>query len=164
MVDPWMVYRRSSRGWQIDPPAKVHPSILFGSGKDLTPIFVKKHNITHVINCAFDDDSPEWFRDEHPFNYFCIEAEDTLTSDIRKWFPLFESIMDKYLKHPDSKVIYVHCQCGINRSGFLTLMYICKHFRYTFEGTVKNILMQRPCALTNPTYFKQTREYIKNLS
>jgi protein-tyrosine phosphatase len=164
MVDPWMTYRRASKGWQTDPPAKVHPAILFGCGESLTPLFVKKHNITHVINCAFNDDSPEWFRHEFPFNYFCINAEDSTSSDIRKWFPLFEYVMSKYLKYPDSKVIYVHCQCGINRSGFLTLMYICKHFGYTFEASVKNILMQRPCALTNPTYFRQCQDYIKNLS
>lgn len=159
-----MVYRRASKGWQIDSPAKVHPAILFGSGKDLTPDFVKKHNITHVINCAFNDDSPKWFRENFSINYFCIEAEDSTELDIRQWFSLFELTMDKYLKHPDSKVVYVHCQCGINRSGFLTLMYICKHFGYTFEGSVKNILMQRPCALTNSSYFKQSRDYIKNLS
>jgi protein-tyrosine phosphatase len=163
MADGWIAYRRNSRGWQVDSPARVHPSILFGSGEALTPSFIKKYNITHVINCAFDEDSPLWFREDYPFNYFCIEAVDTVISDIRNWFNLFEFTMNRFLTDPDSRVVYVHCQCGINRSGFLTLMYICKHFGYTFESSVKSILMQRPCALTNPSYFKQSQEYIKNL-
>lgn len=164
MVDIWRGYRLQSRGWQKDPPAKVHPSILFGSGEALTPAFVKKHDITHVINCAFPEDSPAWFFDEHPFNYFCVGAVDSLTDDIRGWMGIFEYMMNKYLADSESKVVYVHCQCGINRSGFLTLMYICKRFGYNFDTSVKAILTQRPCALTNPVYMKQSREYIKNLS
>jgi protein-tyrosine phosphatase len=162
-MDKLTHYRLKSRGWQKDPPAKVHPSIFFGCGESLTPEFVNNNNITHVINCAFDDDSPSWFRQKNPFNYACIEALDNINSDIRNWFVVFESILDSYLTNSESKVIYIHCQCGINRSGFLTLMYICKKFGYTFENTVKSIIKQRPCALTNPSYYKQSEEYIKNL-
>ena len=32
-----------SRGWMVDPPAFIHPRILFGSGMALTPEFARKH-------------------------------------------------------------------------------------------------------------------------
>lgn len=53
--------RRNSKGWHKDSPARVHPKILVGAGSSLTPEFAKEHQITHVINCAFDVDCPSWW-------------------------------------------------------------------------------------------------------
>lgn len=163
MADSLLGYRRNSRGWQQDPVASVHPLILFGAGETLTPEFVKKYSITHVVNCAYPEDSPSWFSSAFPEKYECLYAEDSLTEDIIKWYPRFECVMNTFLRSSDVMKIYVHCQCGINRSGFLTLIYICKKFGYTFDLVVRAILKQRPCALTNPTYMIQAKEYIKNL-
>ncbi len=158
-----MGYRRFSLGWERDRIAKVHPCIMFGPGKTLTSEFAIKNNITHVINCAFDEHCPSWFKNSNADKYLCLNAVDNVQSNILQWYPLFESTMDKYLKDPTSKTIYVHCQCGINRSGFLVLIYICKKFKYSFEIAVKTILSQRPCALTNPSYMEQSKRYIKTL-
>jgi protein-tyrosine phosphatase len=164
MADPFMGYRRASKGWRADPVAAVHPMIVFGAGEHLTPAFARKHNITHVVNCAFDEDSPAWFRTAHPRAYACMDAVDSLNADITKWFPKFEAAMDAFLMNRASRTVFVHCQCGINRSGFLTLMYACKKFGYTFDGAVRCILKQRPCALTNPAYMRQARAFVKNLA
>jgi len=160
-MDRFSGIRRMSKGWNMEPPARLHPKIIFGSGKDLTPQNVDKYKITHVVNCAFDKDSPTWFRQKYPNNYVCLNAEDYLQVDIRKWYSKFETVMDKFRTDPTSGTIYVHCQCGINRSGFLTLMYICKKFHYPFDIAVNAILRQRPCALTNPTFMKQAQEFLK---
>ena len=58
--------RYSSRGYLIDPPALFHPYIMVGAGEMLTPAFVKKYEITHVINCAEEYDSPSWFKEKNP--------------------------------------------------------------------------------------------------
>ena len=154
-MDDAASYRRRSRGWQNDPPAYIHPRILFGSGIALDEVFIENHNITHVINCAFDEDSPKWFRTTYPKQYKCINALDNLTSNIVEWYPEFEETMQKFLSENGSKTIYVHCQCGINRSGFLCLLYACKKLRFDYNEVVKSILTQRPCALTNPSFRKQ---------
>jgi hypothetical protein len=155
-------YRRRSKGWQNDSPAYIHPRILFGSGIALDEEFVQKHEITHVINCAFDEDSPKWFRQKYPKRYVSLEALDELTSNIFRWYPEFESTMQAFLSDPTSKTIYVHCQCGINRSGFLCLAYACKKLKFEYNEVVKSILTQRPCALTNPVYRQQVQaEYDK---
>jgi hypothetical protein len=164
MADSLLGYRRNSQGWQKDPVASVHPLILFGAGETLTPEFVKKYGITHVINCAFPEDSPSWFSSKFPENYECLCAVDSLDEDITRWYSQFEFVMNNFLRSRDATKIYVHCQCGINRSGFLTLIYICKKFGYEFDLAVRSIVKQRPCALTNPSYMIQAREYIKNLS
>ena len=153
-------YRRRSKGWQNDAPAYIHPRMLCCSSIELDEEFVRKHNITHVINCAFDEDSPKWFRQTYPNNYKSIEAVDDTDRDIMEWYPTFEKTMQLFLASPNSKTIYVHCQCGINRSGFLCLMYACKKLRYEYNEVVKSILTQRPCALTNPAFRQQVqREY-----
>jgi len=161
MVDQYLGYRRLSKGWQSDPLARLHPCILVGPGKALTRDLVERKNITHVINCAFDEDSPEWFRKDFPDNYYCLKALDNQNVNIFQWYNEFESIMDKCLKDNNSKVIYVHCQCGINRSAYLTLIYMCKKFKYKPEAMIKEIIIQRPCALANPAFMKQVIEYFK---
>lgn len=158
----WSSIRRNSRGWQNDPPAKVHTNIVFGPGIYLNPGFVRHHSITHVINCAFDKDSPSWFRQKFPSNYACIEALDSEEEDILRWYPLFEDKLNSFLRDPSAKTIYIHCQCGINRSAFLALLFVCKKFHYSFENACQFILKQRPCAFTNSTYKKQVFDFIKN--
>lgn len=150
-----MSWLRKKQGWANEPPAKIHPRILFGPGIYLSPGFIRMHNITHVINCAFNKDSPSWFREKHPENYFCLEAIDSLDADIMDWYPLFESKINSFLEEPDSRTIYIHCQCGMNRSGFMALMFVCKKFGFSFETVRRVILKQRPCALTNHAFEKQ---------
>ena len=162
MVDKWLGYRVNSRGWQVDPPARVHTAMMFGAGFTLTPQFALKNNITHVINCAYDEDSPAWFRTVHPDRYVCLKANDAIDQNILNWYPAFESFMNKFFQDPECKVIYVHCQCGINRSGFLSLLYIIKKFGYDYDTAVRAILRQRPCALTNPSFEKQVINYIRS--
>lgn len=158
-MDDVATYRRRSKGWEKDPPAYIHPRILFGSGMALTPEFAKKHSITHVINCANDIDSPEWFRLLNPDKYVCLNAEDSLSANILDWYPAFENAMRSFMKDKSGICIYVHCQCGINRSGYLSLIYACKMCGFELKDVFKSILQQRPCALTNPAYRRQVEEH-----
>ena len=157
----YILNRGQSMGWQSDPPAIIHPNIIFGSGQALTKKFASDRRITHVINCAQDEDSPSWFKEEYPERYVCINAIDSLNTDITLSYPLFEKTMIKFLMDKSSDVIYVHCQCGINRSGFLILLYACLRFGFGLTNTIKSIIKQRPCALTNPAFKIQVAEYIK---
>ena len=152
-------FRRRSRGWEADPVAYIHSRILFGAGSFITPEFVKKHSITHVINCAFEQDSPDWFKSKFPSKYKCLNAVDSLDANIIDWYVEFEKTVHAFLREEGSKNIYVHCQCGINRSGYLCLAFMCKRLNIDFPTSVKTILTQRPCALTNPEYRKQVYSF-----
>jgi hypothetical protein len=159
----YQVYRRCSNGWQRDPPAKIYTNIIFASADHLTPRFVMANNITHVINCALEADSPEWFKSSNPEKYYCLNAIDSLDTNIVDRFGEFEYVMDKFIREPDSATVFVHCQCGINRSGFLSLLYGCKKFGYSYDEMVKIILKQRPCALTNYVFKAQCFDFVKKL-
>jgi hypothetical protein len=157
----WNKYRRNSKGWKFDPVAKVHPRIIVGSAESVDLHTMSMYGITHVVNCAEDWITSKWFKNEFPDRVVCIGALDHKTEDITKWYPLFESSMNNFLADPECGTIYVHCECGINRSGFLTLIYMCLKFGYTIERVIKSILIQRPCMFTNQEYRKQSIEYIK---
>jgi len=163
-MDPFPVYRRNSRGPLLDSPAKVHPKIMFGPGMYLTSEFILQNSITHIINCAYDEVVPKKIREAFEDNYFVLNAIDSYDVNITDWYPLFEHIMNIYLRDSTSKVIYVNCQMGMNRSGFLTVLYACMKFRYPYDAVTKAVLLQRPCALLNYKFDKQVQEYIsKNI-
>ena len=145
----------SSRGYLVDPPALFHPHILVGAGEMLTPAFVKKYEITHVINCAEEYDSPSWFKEKNPDKYYCINAVDALHVNILNWYPEFKAILKHYMQDPTSRKIFVHCQCGINRSAFLALMYVCDVFKFPFAETELAVMKQRPCMMSNSSFRQQ---------
>lgn len=147
--------RISSRGYQKDPHAVIHPSILIGAGEMLTIEFARENRISHVINCAEDRMCPSWFQWQVPSNYKCLNAIDSESVNILSWYPAFKETMQKFLQQPDCTRVFVHCQCGINRSAFLALMYVCDVFKYPLKETEWSIIRQRPCALTNPAFRSQ---------
>jgi hypothetical protein len=108
-----------------------------------------------VINCAEDHESPTWFKEANPGKYCCINAIDDLNVNILHWYPGFKEIMKHYMQDPTSMKIFVHCRCGINRSAFLTLMYVCDVFKFPFAETESSVLKQRPCIMTNTSFRTQ---------
>lgn len=160
-MDPFLSYRRNSRGPLLDPPARVHPKIIFGPGMFLNDSFMNKHNITHVVNCAYDEVVPNYIKEKLAKNYAVVNADDSFDVNITNWYPLFENKMNTFLRDPTSKTIYVNCQMGMNRSGFLTVLYSCMKFGYPYDVVTRAILLQRPCALMNHVFHEQVQEYIK---
>jgi hypothetical protein len=160
---PWDDYLRNSIGWWNDPIAKVHTRIFLGGSLSVDLYIFQKFNITHAINCATNESNSKWFKLKFPERYECMEAEDSETFDITSSYPKFEETMNRFLADPECKNVYVHCQCGINRSAFLLAIYMCKKFRYKLDMVVKHILSQRPCCFQNTYFREQVEEYIKKL-
>jgi hypothetical protein len=134
---------------------------MFGPGFYLTDQFITKNSISHVINCADDSVLPTGIKAKLEDKYVTLNAVDSPSVNITDWYPLFESKMNEYLRDPSSKVVYVNCQMGMNRSGFLLTLYACMKFGYSYEAVTRAILLQRPCALMNPVFHQQVQEYIK---
>jgi len=141
------------------PPAWFHTRILVGPGAFVTPRFVSDHTISHVINCASDFDCPLWYRVVSPNTYVCINAVDSIHHKILDWYPKFEETLHRFLRE-GTGVVYVHCQAGMNRSGFLALTYICKNFHMDPETTIAILQRQRPCLFGNTVYRNQVKEFI----
>ena len=142
------------------PPAYFHTRILVGPGAFLTPKFAYERGISHVINCAFPEDSPVWFQTRYPHQYTCLSAPDTLKHQILDWYPAFEQAMFSYLRSPGGGVVYVHCQAGMNRSAFLALTYVCHRFHMDGETMVEAFKRQRPCMFQNQVYRRQVLNFL----
>lgn len=143
------------------PPAWFYTRILVGPGAVLTPRFAAQYRITHVINCACNEYSPWWFRKRHPTRYRVLNAIDSPDVSILDWYPRFEAALYQFLLESDG-VVYVHCQAGMNRSGFLALAYVTKNFGVDFDALVRAVKCQRPCVLSNPVFMNQVRNFIHN--
>lgn len=155
-MDPlWDMYRRRSRGWTYDSNIRVHTKIEVG------PHFKLPSATSHVINCAEDTFGSKWFKSMYPDRYVCLNAIDSPDTDILTWYPEFETAMNSFLSDPACTLVYVHCECGINRSAFLVLAFMCKKFGYPFDTLVKSMTSQRPCVFTNKSFRKQVESYIK---
>lgn len=157
----WDTYRRNSKGWVNDPIARIHTKIHLGSHLNVDITTFNERNITHVVNCAEDRWCPRWFKLEFPERYACIDAVDSPDVDITAWYSYFSEKMNEFLRDPECTGIYVHCQAGINRSAFLSMIFLCLKFGYTIDQSFKVIAMQRPCTFTNLSFRKQVIDYIK---
>ena len=140
-----------------DTPAWVYPNICLGAGASLTPFFVNTHRVTHVINCAFSEDSPGWFRQRYPSRYAQLDAHDSTQVKILDWYPQFEAALRSFLRAPNA-IVFVHCQAGINRSAFLLLYYMCKNFGLDFPMLLSAVRKQRPQICSNPAFMKEVME------
>jgi hypothetical protein len=156
------LYHSVSRGPLIDSPAVFHPKIIVGSGSMMTPAFISRNTITHVINCAFPEHSPSWWRNRFPDQYVCLQAEDTLQRSILEWYPRFKEVLDTYLDDPLCRRVFVHCQMGVNRSAFLALTYVCERYHYPLRETMISTLKQRPCLYQNSRFLKDVSDLLNN--
>jgi len=138
-------------------PAWVYPRILLGAGNQLTPIFTAKYNITHVVNCAFAGDCPEWWRKKHPGNYAELHAIDSMAVKILDWYPEFENWMRLFLRSTNGTV-FVHCKAGVNRSAYLVLTFVSKNFGIDFRRLLAAVRRQRPIICDNSAFMRQVED------
>jgi hypothetical protein len=143
----------------VHPPAWFHTRILVGAGAMLTPSFMQKYNIQSVINCAWDGDSPFWFQRKYPDKYACLRAIDSLETNILFWYPMFENTIRQFLRNTEGTV-FVHCQAGMNRSGFLALTFVSRNFGVSLDPLIQATKQQRPVLFQNPVFMKQVKEFI----
>jgi protein-tyrosine phosphatase len=152
-----------SRGYDADPPAVLFPRIIVGPPHYLTPAFVKKTEITHIINCAEPGLTPTWLvRHAGPSGYAHIPTDDHPNYPIvRGAYPRFEQIMTRFLRDPSCRNVYVHCAAGVNRSATLAHAYVSKQFGVPLPRLVEHSMPQRPCMLQNPGFIYQLYYFTK---
>ena len=153
-------YHTRSRGPVYDPIAHVFDRILLGPGLHMTPRFMRIYSITHIANCADKTACPIWAKRHLGSRYICLGAEDNEQTELlRDFYPQFEAFMDRALRDPACRNVYVHCQAGINRSATLAIAYVYRRFGIPLLKLVESVARQRPCILTNPAFQRQLLEF-----
>ena len=95
---------------------------------------LKEHNITHIINCAFN--LPNKYPEQ--ITYKRLELRDETDQ------PIIEKLEEAYqfIKENKDKNIFVHCVFGKSRSASVVIFYIMKEKKLNFiesKNFVKNI-------------------------
>ena len=95
---------------------------------------LKEHNITHIINCAFN--LPNKYPEQ--ITYKRLELRDETDQ------PIIEKLEEAYqfIKENKDKNIFVHCVFGKSRSSSVVIFYIMKEKKLNFneaKNFVKNI-------------------------
>jgi len=153
-------YRTRSRGPVYDPIARVFDRILLGPGGHMTPRFMRIYSVTHIANCADETACPLWAKRHLGSRYTCMGAEDTEQTEIlRDFYPQFEAFMDKALREPHCRNVYVHCHAGMNRSAALAIAYVHRRFGIPMMKLIESVARQRACILTNSAFQRQLLEF-----
>ena len=126
---------------------EIIPGIWVGdqiSSKDQN--FLKKFNITVVINCTTQ--LPHTFSDSDEFVYVRLPVDDSLrkkdTIIMSKHLPFIVDFI-KY-HHNLKKNILIHCHAGMQRSAAVCAAYLHKHYKQPLITAIRHIINRRPIA------------------
>lgn len=149
--------------------------------------FLKKHNITHVINCATE---AEPLPSSHQLVYHHFRLIDVPSEQIDRHFDDAFLIMDSVIDGKDADVkmtsatspipmsvdgdenvlekprrpsILVHCMAGISRSATIAASYLIKKFRLTSEQALTLLQHHRSVICPNMGFRRRLDEYHKRL-
>jgi len=118
---------------------------------------LKKIGITHIISVI------EGFNPPYPedFNYFVINALDTLNTELKDCFKISNKFIDDALNN-NGKVL-IHCMAGRSRSVTILGAYIIKNFGTDVKNAIGSIKSKRDIIEPNENFINQLEEYYKNL-
>jgi protein-tyrosine phosphatase len=115
----------------------------------LNESFIKKNNITVIVNCT--PDIPSKFK-ENGVEYLRLNLDDSLKKkDFDKMIAYLPHavhyIHDKHKKK--GKKVLVHCHAGMQRSTAVVIGYLCNFYNMELAKAAALILSKRPVAFHN---------------
>ena len=112
--------------------------------------YLKKYNISLVINCAI----------QHISDYNKLKALELKLYDYyeEELFPKFEYAY-KIIKQYKKTNILIHCIAGASRSASLVIFYIMKEKKWNYDKSFEYVQKIRNCIDLNLGFIRQLREY-----
>ena len=140
--------------------SKVLDHLYIGTYTDAVEVeILKKHGITHIINCVEDTSGyrhqyktgPSFYGDEFKYHGFMSEDEDS--------YPIMQHFEETYGFIEDARLregkCLIHCMAGINRSGVLAVAYVMVHLNIGPISAAKLVLQARGMILRNEGFIEQ---------
>lgn len=114
--------------------------------------FLKKNHITHILMVA------AYYKPFYPksFTYLHIEAEDSETFQLSKYFDGMSDFIDNAIKQKGS--VFVHCLMGVSRSPTAIIAYLMKYQKMSFLKS-KSFVESKREVFPNEAFVKQLKEY-----
>ena len=142
-------------------PVRVSTQLLLGdqhSAADVDSLLTA--GVTHVLNCGETLADLDEAYAEAGIEYVALGAEDAVWHDMRQHVPQVEAFLER-MRAMDGTCL-VHCQAGINRSGFIVAYQLLVHGRRTVLDVVALLRRERGAVLWNAGFRVQLLEVARD--
>ena len=89
-----------------------------------------------------------------------LPVDDIETENIKKWFDIAFNFIDNNRQQTN---VLINCYSGRSRSPTILIAYIMKKYNENLDFILLNCRLIRPEIYPNPGFYKQLREYEKDL-
>ena len=115
---------------------------------------LKKNNITHIVNCAFN--LPNSFPNEITYKNLNLKDE--------KNQPLLSALQEayKFIKDNKDKNVLIHCVYGKSRSASVVLFYLINEKKYSFQEAKEFARKIRICVNPNEGFERELIKYYED--
>ena len=132
----------------------VIPRVWISGEKEATDDrWLKKNNITHILNCAVEVD---YFPPEN-VKYAKIFLDDSLEQDISKSVNLAADHIYACLYEGGN--VLVHCAAGISRSVSMVIAYLIKYHDMDYKNAYDTVSKKRKIAYPNKSFQTQLKKF-----
>jgi|JI6StandDraft_1071083.scaffolds.fasta_scaffold13545_2 protein-tyrosine phosphatase len=134
---------------------------LYVSGEKVAKDYeaLKKHGITHIVNCAADY-CENWFEDRG-INYLAFFLKDSQNESIECLFYRVIEFIESALK--SKRKILVHCIQGISRSVTMAIAYVMFVYKYDYKKAEAFVKQKRGVASPNNGFMVELIQFHKRL-
>lgn len=142
--------------------SQILPWLYLGSYYDASDEqWLKKHNITGIINIAAELNFMDYPSFILPENILRLPAQDSSKFNIEPYFDMCYLFIS--ISKLEKRNVLIHCMAGISRSTTVAVYYIAKINRWTSSATLDYIKKRRPQAKPNHGFIKQLQSKDMNL-
>lgn len=140
--------------------SKIIDGLYLASYRAVTIPNFKLYNITHLINITEEFDDKQVMGIIKPENYYRINVEDNVNTDIYPYFRSTYKFIDNAILSGGN--VLIHCRMGISRSATLVIAYLMKKFNLTRNAAFSIVSVKRPIVNPNVRFWEEALQKWSN--
>jgi len=148
---------------------RITENIFLGDIKAATDLnFLKKYNITRIVNCAaeipnaFNYVSDEPAQGAGAIKYLNVPIDDSPDVNPAKYFGVVDKFIQDGIRRGEK--ILIHCAAGISRSATLLASHLMVKFKISDDEALRMLRDIRPQVNPNSGFRKVLRDYYYTLN
>eukprot|EP00045_Choanoeca_perplexa_P001739 m.21399 g.21399 ORF g.21399 m.21399 type:complete len:238 (+) comp11137_c0_seq1:227-940(+) len=135
--------------------AQLLPHVILGDGEDAMDLdMLTRLGVSAVVNCAASSTLTGQTNYPPHFAYLAFDALDQPEYDLLgQHFDAFSQFLEEARRQ--NRVVFVHCQAGVNRSASLCVAYLMLLQHIPLVQAIEHCARLRPCILRNEGFIEQ---------